>query len=97
MTDHGSQFYAVHPNANQENTKFRQALDPLGIKHYLARINRPQTNGKVERWFLTYKTEYAIGSFASLKDYVRHYNEERPHMSLFNKTPKKIWEELKNV
>ena len=97
MTDHGIQYYAGHPNAMQENTKFRQALDPLGIKHHLARINRPQTNGKVERWFLSYKTEYVTGSFASLKDYVRHYNEQRPHMSLLNKTPKEVWEELRNV
>src|SRR3989344_8489483 len=94
MTDHGTQYYAVHPNALQENTQFRQALDPLGIKHYLARINRPQTNGKVERWFLSYKTEYTTGSFSTLKDYVRHYNEERPHMSLLSKTPKEIWDEL---
>ena len=28
----------------------------VGIKHYLARVNRPQTNGKVEIFFLTYKT-----------------------------------------
>ena len=50
MTDHGTQFYAVHPNANQNNTKFRKYLNHLSIKHYLARINRPQTNGKVERF-----------------------------------------------
>lgn len=94
MTDHGSQYYANHPNAEQENTMFRQALDPLGIKHYLARINRPQTNGKVERFFLTYKTEYATGSFTTINDYMKHYNQERPHMSLLYKTPKEVWEEL---
>jgi len=95
MTDHGSQYYANHPNAEQENTLFRQVLDPLGIKHCLARINRPQTNGKVERFFRTYKEEFATGSFTSLKDFMRHYNEERPHMSLLYKTPKKVWGELK--
>ena len=97
MTDHGSQYYANHPDAEQEHTKFRQALDPLGIKHYLARVNRPQTNGKVERFFLTYKTEYATGSFTNIADFIRHYNEERPHMSLLYKTPKQIWEELSSV
>ena len=59
MTDHGAQFYANRPEAKQENTEFRITLDALGIKHYVARVNRPQTNGKVERFFLTYKTEYA--------------------------------------
>jgi putative transposase len=93
MTDHGPQYYANHPNAKQENTQFRIVLDALGIKHYLARVNRPQTNGKVERFFLTYKTEYATGSFASIKDFIKHYNEERPHMSLNYKTPKQVWKE----
>ena len=95
MTDHGSQYYANHPNAEQENTLFRQTLDPLGIKHCLARINRPQTNGKVERFFLSYKTEFITETFTNIKEYVRHYNEQRPHMSLLYKTPKKVWEELK--
>ena len=94
MTDHGSQYYANHPNAKQEHTEFRITLDNLGITHYLARVNRPQTNGKVERFFLTYKTEYATGCFNNVKDFMRHYNEERIHMSLGNKTPKQIWNEL---
>lgn len=97
MTDHGPQYYANHPNAVQENTLFRQALDPLGIKHCLARINRPQTNGKVERFFLTYKTEFITGEFNNLREYIQHYNEARPHMSLFHKMPKQVWEELKSV
>ena len=94
MTDHGAQYYANRCEANQQNTKFRIVLDVLGIKHYLARVNRPQTNGKVERFFLTYKTEFAIGPFSNIKDYIRHYNEERLHMSLCYKTPKEVWNEL---
>jgi len=97
MTDHGPQYYANHPDAIQENTTFRILLDALGIKHYLARVSRPQTNGKVERFFLTYKKEYAIGSFKDISDFIRHYNEKRMHMSLNYKTPNEIWEELKNV
>lgn len=95
MTDHGSQYYANHPNADQTNTQFRIELDMLGIKHYLARVNRPQTNGKIERFFLTYKTEYATGTHQGISDYIRYYNEERPHMSLGYKTPKQVWDELK--
>lgn len=97
MTDHGSQYYANHPGAKQENTKFRATLDILGVKHCLARVNRPQTNGKVERFFLSYKTEFITGTFTGIKDYMRHYNEERPHMSLLYKTPKEVWDELRNV
>jgi len=72
-------------------------LDALGIKHYVARVNRPQTNGKVERFFLTYKTEYAIGTFSNIKDYITHYNTHRLHMSLHYKTPHEVWQELTNV
>lgn len=97
MTDHGSCYYSNHPNALQENNEFRIALNSLGIKHYLARVNRPQTNGKVERFFLTYKTEYATGSFSNITDYMKHYNDVRLHMSLNYKTPKQVWEELKRV
>lgn len=95
MTDHGAQFYANQENATQQNTQFRTTLNALGIKHYVARINRPQTNGKVERFFLTYKTEYATGTFTNITDYITHYNDHRPHMSHNYKTPKEIWNELK--
>lgn len=97
MTDHGSQYYANHPNAQQETTLFRATLDILGIKHCLARVNRPQTNGKVERFFRTYKEEYITGTFSSLGKYIKHYNEKRLHMSLHYKTPKEVWEELMSV
>ena len=97
MTDHGSTYYANHPNADQGNVPFRITLDALGIKHYVARVNRPQTNGKVERFFLSYKTEYATGTFSNVGDYIRHYNEARPHMSLGYRTPRQVWDEMKSV
>jgi len=97
MTDHGSTYYANRPDTKQENTQFRICLDALGIKHYLARVNRPQTNGKVERFFLSYKTEYTTGTFTDIKDYLKHYNNKRPHMSLNYKTPREVWNELKTV
>lgn len=95
MTDHGVQYYSNHPNANQQNTLFGSTLEVLGIKHYLARVNRPQTNGKAERFFLSYKTEFATKSFTDVKDYVQHYNEKRLHMSLNYRTPKEVWDEFK--
>lgn len=97
MTDHGSIYYANKDISGEQNTQFRIALNALGIKHYVARVNRPQTNGKVERFFLTYKTEYTTGAFKNITEYIKHYNEARPHMSLKYKTPKQIWDELKNV
>jgi putative transposase len=97
MTDHGSQFYANRDDAIEQNTQFRITLNVLGIKHYLARINRPQTNGKIGRWFGTYKEEYLRGSFSGIKDFVKCYNEKRLHMSLDYRTPLDVWKELNNV
>lgn len=97
MTDHGSQYYGTHPNSKQENHLFRATLNVLGIKHSLARVNRPQTNGKVERFFRTYKEEYIQDTFTSLEEFFKHYNEVRLHMSLHYKTPKEVWEELIKV
>jgi putative transposase len=94
MTDHGSQYYANKGDPVIQNTVFRITLNALGIKHYVARVNRPQTNGKVERFFLTYKTEFATGTFPSISEFITHYNCARPHMSLKYRTPKEIWDEL---
>jgi len=74
MTDHGSQYYANRKEADQNNTQFRKALNILSIRHRLAPVNRPQVNGKVERFFLTYKTEYTTGSYRGITDYIKHYN-----------------------
>tara|TARA_Y100000310_G_C20521932_1_gene734105 strand:+ start:189 stop:1055 length:867 start_codon:yes stop_codon:yes gene_type:complete len=97
MTDHGAQYYGTHPNSKQENHTFRATLNVLGIKHSLAPVNRPQTNGKVERFFRTYKEEYITKTFSSLEEFFKHYNEKRLHMSLHYKTPKEVWNELQNV
>ena len=79
MTDHGSTYYANRKEAKQENTQLRIVLNALEIKHCVARVNRPQTNGKVERFFLSYKTEYAtavlriseiISNTITKKDYI---------------------------
>lgn len=97
MTDHGSMYYNNTPDNKGllQLNSYQIALSAMGIKHYLARIQRPQTNGKVERWFETYKTEYLTGSFTCLKDFINHYNSKRLHMSLGYKTPKEVWDELK--
>lgn len=95
MTDHGSQYYTNHPEADQNRTQFRKALNILSIKHALAPVNRPQTNGKVERFFLTYKTEFLQETFNTISDFINHYNEKRLHMSLRYKTPLEVWNDLK--
>ncbi len=98
MTDHGTTYFNNTPDSKgilQFNT-FQKELKLLGIKHSLAPVNRPQTNGKVERFFRTYKEEYITETFSCIKDFIKHYNEVRPHMSLYYKTPLDIWNSFKN-
>lgn len=66
MTDHGSQFYAMEKKSTTEkgSTLFEDHLKGRNIKHILARIGHPQTNGKSERVFKEYK--YKIQHFADV-------------------------------
>lgn len=95
LTDNAFAFtmrYACHA---ERSTRFQQACHSLGIAHHLLRPRRPQSNGKVERFFRTIDDEClalqrrwtfhhrarAVGAF------VRFYNHERPHLSLGGMTP----------
>ena len=62
-------------------TSFEKYLIEHDIHHILSRVNHPQTNGKVERFFGTVKAKLPrfLGDVDGL---VRWYNEVRPHMSL---------------
>ncbi len=51
LTDRGAQFYAHESEGKKRGkTEFQKELDRLGIRHILARVNHPQTNGKLERF-----------------------------------------------
>lgn len=83
LTDHGSQYW------NKYGSKYDEALQAAGVEHILGRIKKPTTTGKIERWFLTYVQE--AGVFATLQEFIRHYNYKRQHQSLGYQTPAKIY------
>jgi transposase InsO family protein len=86
MTDNGA-CYRSHT--------FRDALAHAEVKHKRTRPRRPQTNGKVERFNLTLKLEWAYAAVytsnqARLDDldgWLHHYNWHRPHYAHQGGTP----------
>ena len=82
LTDNGSQFTP----ARGEKGLFTIFCEKNGIKHILGRIHHPQTNGKIERWFGTYKQEFKEGQ-DTLDSFVKFYNEERLHQGINYSTP----------
>jgi transposase InsO family protein len=73
---------------------FREYLQQVGICHVLAAPYHPQTNGKLERYHRTLKTEVnqvpyeAVSDLEeAIGDFVDFYNHRRYHKALENVTP----------
>ena len=102
LTDNGSEFAAPR---TKDTHPFERMLLELGIKHRYTRPYRPQTNGKVERFWRTLNDDLIDGTtFASLAEfrdeleqYLLYYNEVRPHQALEGKTPKQINESCQRI
>lgn len=82
ITDNGTQFTP----ARGEKGPFSEFCERNEINHILGRIHHPQTNGKIERWFGTYKQEFKEGE-DTLNSFVKFYNEERLHQGIHYSTP----------
>jgi len=82
MTDHGVQFW---DNARKRANAFGQILDAWGVDRILAGVKRPQTSGKIERWFGVFKDESP--RFSGLPEYAYRYNFCRPHGGIAYKKP----------
>ena len=81
ITDHGSEF--VNPRQDDRpclDHEFEHYLHDNDIEHTLCKVGRPQSNGKIERFFQTYEKHRE--RFGALDEFVTFYNKERPHMSL---------------
>ena len=99
LTDNGPE---VASKGSKDNHPFERLLTELGIKHLYTRPYRPQTNGKVERFWRTLNEDLledtTFESVEELKqelmEYLLYYNMERPHQGLDGKTPLKVMENL---
>lgn len=97
ITDHGSEFYANKRNKDgSAEHRFEGFCREKGIRQILCRYNHPQSNGKLEKFYDTYRRHR--DEFESFKAFVDWYNTVRPHMSLDWKnleTPEKaFWKKL---
>jgi putative transposase len=78
LTDNGTQF--------MDKSLFDEFCKKNDIHHILGRIHHPQTNGKIERWFGTYKQEFKEGE-DTLNSFVKYYNTQRLHQGIHYSTP----------
>jgi transposase InsO family protein len=95
MTDNDLIFSMRRAYYAQRQTRFQQCCRSLGIEHCLTSPHRPQTNGKVERFFRTLDEECLLIQdpgcselrTRDVQQFVWYYNHERPHLSLHGLTP----------
>lgn len=79
---------------------FKEYLRDCGLKQVRTSVYYPQSNGKIERFHGTIKSEairqqsYLSGDDArrQIDQYIRTYNEKRLHSALFYLTPKEVFE-----
>ncbi len=79
LTDNGTQFVSSQNPETADHT-FRKFLEYPGIRHTRARVNHPQTNGEIERFFG--EVEQRTPRFGSVERVVHWHNEIKPHSSL---------------
>lgn len=93
VTDNGSHFKNVH-SSKTPCEPLKTLEEKYNIKHIFIRPHYPQSNGKIERWFGSYKGEFPRMNHPEVTDFltwVHYYNFERIHQSLDYKTPAQIF------
>jgi putative transposase len=79
LTDHGTQFVSAW-DRDLSHHSFKEFLDQHDVRHIVARVKHPQTNGKIERFYG--EIERRIKRSSSIDEIVHWHNAIKPHMSL---------------
>lgn len=104
MTDNGPEF-GPRESAQKLHHPFERMLIELGIKHRYIKPYRPQTNGKVERFWRTINEDLIEGTYFESIDhfkeelfkYILYYNKLRPHQGLNGMTPEQANDHQRNM
>lgn len=94
LSDNGPEF-GPKGSKNADNHPFSRLMQEMGIKHRHTRPYRPQTNGKVERFWRTLNEDLIEGTtFESIEEfedelgqYLLYYNTMRSHQGINGDTP----------
>ena len=97
LTDNGPEF---GPRTSQQKGAhpFERLLLEMGVKQRYTKPYRPQTNGKVERFWRTLNEDLIQGTYfesiehfkKELADFLIYYNHLRPHQAMGGQTPEKF-------
>jgi transposase InsO family protein len=91
ITDNGSQYVSKD---------FKSFIKENGLKQIRTSVRHPQSNGKIERFHKTIKTE-KIRTTAmisvedarkKISDYIEYYNTKRLHSGIYYLTPQEVFE-----
>ena len=101
LTDNGPEFGPKESKSKSDHP-FSRMLMEMGLKHRHTRPYRPQTNGKVERFWRTLNEDLIDGTtFESLEHftdelfkYLVYYNRLRHHQGIGGITPEKCLQNL---
>lgn len=103
MTDNGSEFTSYTSQKAKDTHFFETMLKIFDVRHYYTQPYRPQTNGKIERFWKIINHECILPQkttlmknelIAELDGFMYRYNYQRRHGSLNYQTP---LEKLQNV
>lgn len=94
LTDNGPEF-GTKQSQSKESHPFERLLMEMHMKHRYIRPYRPQTNGKIERFWRTLNEDLIEETYFEnldhfndeLLQYIVYYNQMRPHQALGGKTP----------
>lgn len=103
MTDNGVEFTSYTSQKAKETHFFETMLRMFNVKHRYTRPYRPQTNGKIERFWRILNQECILCQqksltkdelLAELNGFMYRYNYQRRHSALKYRTP---LDKLKNI